>query len=186
MNFLETRLPDCLEIRPPRHSDVRGSFIKVFQEQEFAKRGLATHYAEAYYTVSRRGVLRGLHCQLPPHHHAKVVSCVDGVVLDAVLDLRRGSPAYGKYHLTELTSEDSNVLYVPAGLAHGFYVRSERATILYMVSTVYSPDRDGGVRWDSAAIPWPDKRPLLSERDRTLPQLATFDSPFRFCPGVTG
>jgi dTDP-4-dehydrorhamnose 3,5-epimerase len=171
-------LPGCHEILPTVARDRRGSFVKTFHREAFAAAGLAHDFAEEYYSVSRQGVLRGLHFQVPPRDHAKLVYCVAGSVLDALLDLRRGSPTYGEHRLVTLSSRRRNLVYVAPGLAHGFYVTSRSATLVYKTTTVHAPDCDRGVRWDSAGIPWPDREPVLSDRDRGFPALADFDSPF--------
>ena len=180
MDILDTSLPGCFQIQPVVRADERGSFTKVFHEEIFRSAGLRTDFAEEYYSVSRRGVLRGLHFQLPPHDHAKLIYCTQGKVLDAALDLRRGSPTYGRHLTLELSQEQGNMLYLPAGLAHGFYTLSEQATMVYKVTSVYAPQHDGGVLWDSAGIAWPDTGPVLSQRDREFSALADFDTPFQY------
>jgi dTDP-4-dehydrorhamnose 3,5-epimerase len=180
MKIQPTSIPGVLEITPFVAHDARGVFVKSFQEERFAAHGLATRFAEEYYTESCRRVLRGLHFQTPPHDHAKVVSCVYGKVLDAVVDLRVGSPTYGRCAVFKLTSDRPSLIYIPPGLAHGFYVRSERAVLLYKVTTGHAKEHDSGILWNSAGIPWPDPEPILSERDRRFAPLAAFSSPFRF------
>lgn len=176
----ETGLPGCRELSPPASKDARGAFVKTFHAPAYAALGLNASWAEEYYSVSKKGVLRGLHFQVPPADHAKLVYCTSGAVLDAVLDLRRGSPTYGQHRLIRLSSRKRNQLYIPQGLAHGFYVTSSSATMVYKTSTVYAPDRDAGIRWDTAGIAWPDPAPLLSERDRNFPSLADFRTPFAY------
>lgn len=178
---LETRptaLPGCLELRPPRHADARGLFVKTFHADTFAALGLPTTWAEQFYSHSAAGVLRGLHFQTPPHAHDKLVTCLQGRVWDVVLDLRLGSPTYGRHAVVELSAELGNELFIPAGLAHGFCTLQGTATLLYAVTTGYVPAADAGVRWDSAGIPWPLAEPLLSARDAALPLLADYPSPF--------
>ena len=119
-----------------------------------------------------------MHFQLPPMDHVKMVYCVEGKVLDAVVDLRKGSPTYGRFDLFELSAAKANSLYIPKGMAHGFCVRSERAIMVYKVSTVHSPAHDAGLLWNSMEIPWPIAEPILSERDAAFPRLDTFVSPF--------
>lgn len=180
MRINKTSIPGCVEIIPPVFKDERGSFIKTFHEHIFAKEGLETHFAEEYYSVSNKGVIRGLHFQTPPHHHTKMVYCVYGAAFDAVVDLRAGSPAYGKFEVFNLSAEKGNIVYIPAGLAHGFYAMSQQTIMLYKVSTVYSPENDSGVLWDSAGIPWPGTARIVSKRDGSFPPLAQFTSPFVF------
>ncbi len=180
MTFLETRIPGCLEIVPLCFQDKRGRFVKTYHEQTFESHGCCIDWKEEFYSVSRRGVLRGLHFQLPPHQHDKLVYCTAGTLLDAVVDLRKGSPTYGDHILLELSAEKGNMLYIPRGLAHGFYVTSESATMMYKVSSVYAPDHDAGIRWDSAGIAWPASTPIITTKDGILPPLINFTSPFPF------
>jgi dTDP-4-dehydrorhamnose 3,5-epimerase len=174
-------LPGCFEIEPLASADERGRFVKPFHAPTFAAHGLASDFAEAFYTVSRCGALRGMHFQLPPHAHAKLVYCVSGTILDVLLDLRVGSPTFGQHRVFELNGERPLALYLPPGVAHGFYATSE-ATLAYHVTTPHAPRHDGGVRWDSFGMAWPTRAPILSARDRVLPSVDEFASPFAFTP----
>lgn len=178
MRIVETEIPGCFEIHPAVVVDQRGTFVKTFHAPSFAEAGLETEFVEAYHSRSRQGVLRGLHFQLPPHDHAKLVYCSDGIVLDAVVDLRVGSPTFGRHRLSELSAGQANALYVPPGLAHGFCVVDGEAVIHYQVSTVFRPEHDTGIHWDSAGIPWPVKNPVVSERDMSFAGLDEYQSPF--------
>lgn len=180
MQILRTNIPGCFEIHPEILRDNRGAFVKTFHEGVFSSHGLTTRFAEEYYTCSHRGVLRGLHFQTPPMELVKLVTCVSGRVFDAVVDLRVSSPAYGNYLAFELSAEKGNMLYLPAGLAHGFQVVSPEAILLYKVTAVYSPAHDSGIRWDSAGIPWPDDDRIISKRDSMFSPLHEFKSPFLF------
>jgi len=180
MELRSTSLPDCYEIQLLPRSDRRGIFLKTFHVDWFATHNLATHYTEEYYSISHQRVLRGLHFQKPPHDHVKLVYCVAGEVMDAVIDLRKGSPTFGQFQTFQLSAERANMVYIPQGLAHGFYVLSESAIVMYKVTTTYAPDFDSGVLWSSVGIPWPDRDPILSERDRSFVPLSEFTSPFSF------
>ena len=180
MTVRETSIPGCCEITSRIIRDERGVFVKTFHQEFFQQHNLNTEWREEYYSVSHRGVLRGLHFQLPPHDHEKLVYCTSGTVLDAVVDLRNGSPAYGRHLLVELNAEQGNMLYLPRGLAHGFYVTSDSATMMYKVSSVYAHDHDSGILWNSAGIPWPDDAPELSARDTGFSSLESFSSPFYY------
>jgi dTDP-4-dehydrorhamnose 3,5-epimerase len=184
MSFRETGITGCYEITPKRLDDERGLFVKTFHHDLFKEHGLNTDWREEYFSVSRRRVLRGLHFQLPPHDHDKLVYCTAGTVLDAAVDLRKGSPGYGSHLLLELSAEKGNMLYLPRGLAHGFYVLSDRATMLYKVSSVYAPEYDAGIAWNSLGIAWPDPDPILSRRDSSFPNFAEFLSPYASAPGA--
>ncbi|HWE83997.1 MAG TPA: dTDP-4-dehydrorhamnose 3,5-epimerase [Terracidiphilus sp.] len=168
----ETGIPGCVEIKTHVRGDARGRFVKTFHAEWFKAHGLRTDFVEQYYSVSSKGVLRGLHFQKPPAHHAKLVYCVEGAVLDAAVDLRPGSPAFGRHALREISAERANLLYIPEGLAHGFYVLSESATLIYAVTSVYDAACDAGIHWNSAGIAWPDRNPTVSQRDR---QFASFE-----------
>lgn len=183
MTIRETPLPGLLEICPVVSRDPRGTFVKTFHEAHFRRLGLATHYAEEYYSLSHRGVLRGMHFQLPPHDHAKVVTCVAGKVLDVVVDLRAGSPSFGRFHSIELDDERAMMLAIPSGMAHGFLALSETAVMYYQVTSVYSKEHDAGIRWDSLGIPWPTSDVILSDRDREFPAFADFNSLFVYHAG---
>ena len=173
-------MPGCFEIRPRVLADDRGHFVKVFHEDIFREHGLATAYAEEYYSVSRRGVLRGLHFQTPPREHTKLVYCALGSVTDAVVDLRRGSPTFGEHLIFSLDAKLATAILIPAGLAHGFLADSEEAIMVYKVTSVYAPEHDSGIAWNSAGIPWRIDHPIVSERDRRLTPLSRFETPFRF------
>jgi len=178
LDLKPSKLAGCFEMQPKVFDDERGRFVKVFHEQAFTAQGLQTQFSEEYYSVSFRNVIRGLHFQLPPMDHVKVVYCVEGEVMDAVVDLRVGSPTFGQYALFELSATKANSIYIPKGMAHGFCVLSEQAIMVYKVSTVYSPTHDAGVLWNSVGIPWPTVDPVLSARDQGFPTLEQFESPF--------
>lgn len=180
MKITEIRIPGCYEITPLVLRDERGAFVKTFHHKVFSGHGLTTDWREEYYSTSHHGVLRGLHFQLPPHDHDKMVYCLTGRVLDAVVDLRKGSPTYGRYALLELDAENANMLYIPRGLAHGFYVLSDSATMLYKVSSVHAPEHEAGILWSSVGIPWATGSPCLSQRDTLLPTFERFSSPFQY------
>ena len=176
----ESRIPGCFELRPKVFNDERGTFVKTFHFDVFIEMGLQTKWAEEYYSISRKGVLRGLHFQLPPHDHEKLVYCVAGKVEDVVVDLRCGSPTYGQCVMFELSSEVANMVYIPRGFAHGFYTISDTATMMYKVSTVYAPEYDAGIHWNSVDFAWPDNNPILSKRDSEFPPITSYSSPFSY------
>lgn len=177
-NLRSTAIPGCYEIQPRVLDDARGRFVKVFQRNAFAEHGLEVDFAEEYYSVSRQGVIRGMHFQNPPMDHVKIVYCVQGEVFDVVVDLRRGSPSYGKTVTLNLSADKGNYVYIPKGLAHGFSAISESATLVYKVATEYSPEHDSGILWSSIGIAWPFQSPILSDRDRRFIPLSDFKSPF--------
>lgn len=186
---IDTAIPGSFELRPRVAADARGSFVKTFHRETFSGLGLRTDWAEQFYSHSRRNVLRGLHFQTPPHHHAKLVYCPEGEVLDVAVDLRVGSPAYGRHVAMRLSGTTGNMFYLPSGLAHGFLSLSEQALMVYNVTSVHAPSHDAGIRWDSAGIDWARNEvqaeaPLISLRDGAFPALADFASPFVFDAGA--
>lgn len=176
----EIEIPGCFEIQPKVIGDHRGHFVKTFHAPSFLDLGLETHFVEEFYSVSKRGVLRGMHFQIPPEDHVKLVYCAGGSVLDVVVDLRRGSPTFGRHTGVTLSAEKGNMLYIPKGLAHGFVCLTESALMMYKVSSVHSPAHDAGIRFDSAGIQWPGADWILSARDQGLPALDEFESPFSY------
>jgi dTDP-4-dehydrorhamnose 3,5-epimerase len=179
MRLIKSSIPGCYEIHPAIFQDERGSFVKTFHTDFFSTNGLESRFVEEYHSHSLRGVLRGLHFQLPPQEHVKVVYCVSGEVFDVVVDLRLGSPAYGKFETFTLNADKANMVYIPAGLAHGFYALT-KAIMMYKVSTLYSSAHDTGILWNSLEIPWPDRNPILSKRDSQFSAFKDFVNPFRY------
>jgi dTDP-4-dehydrorhamnose 3,5-epimerase len=180
MELKETGILGCYELFPRIFKDDRGKLIKTFHQDTFINLGLAVNFTEEYYSVSAKGVLRGLHFQTPPHEHIKCVTCLSGQLFDVVVDLRRNSPSYGEHFFTELSSEKGNMVYIPAGCAHGFYALTDQAIFLNKTTSVFSAESDAGIRWDSCGIPWPDKYPILSEKDCNMLAFQDFSSPFIF------
>tara|TARA_Y100000588_G_C14275144_1_gene934058 strand:- start:2239 stop:2784 length:546 start_codon:yes stop_codon:yes gene_type:complete len=175
----ETMISGCFELQPRVLTDIRGKFVKTYHADYFASNELETDFQEHYYSVSRKGVLRGMHFQNPPNGHNKLVYCTTGAILDVVIDLRVESPSYLEHVSLELSSELGNMLYIPEGLAHGFYSVTD-ATVSYNVSSTYSPESDDGVLWSSIGMDWPDAAPHISERDSSFIALSDFQSPFKF------
>jgi dTDP-4-dehydrorhamnose 3,5-epimerase len=175
---IETNIDGCFELIPRKIEDPRGSFIKTYHRTTFEEQGLETDWQEEYYSVSHKGVLRGMHFQLPPHDHFKMVYCTSGEVLDVILDLRVGSQTYGTHTIFQLNGATSHMIYIPKGCAHGFYTLSDQATMIYKASTTYAPAYDAGVLWNSVGIPWPVKQICISDRDKSFPVFAEFKSPF--------
>ncbi|TXC72014.1 dTDP-4-dehydrorhamnose 3,5-epimerase [Sphingomonas ginsenosidivorax] len=182
MDTTPTDIPGCYVLQPKVVGDLRGSFVKTFHDERFAELGLRTDWREEYFSVSARGVVRGMHFQTPPAAHAKMVFCLTGEVLDVVLDLRRGSPAFGRPLGFTLSAQNSRGLYLPSGCAHGFLSISEASGMYYKVTSVHSPAHDAGIAWNSIGFDWPIKMPALSERDGRHHSLADFDTPFTFDP----
>jgi len=185
IQFQSISIPDCLEAQFGVQQDQRGSFIKTVHAATFCQRGLPWEFAETFYTISGKNVLRGMHLQLPPADQWKLAYCMSGAVMDVLLDLRRGSPAFGQFTVIELSAECRNGVYIPPGVAHGFLVREAPAVMVYHVTKQHCAAADAGVRWDSFQAPWPVDSPVLSARDAALPALRDFQTPFEFA-GLRG
>lgn len=175
-----TRISGVYVLRTEVFSDLRGQFIKTFHISDFENLGLNISVNEEYYSISQKRVLRGLHFQTPPADHEKVVYCSYGKVMDVVVDIRKGSPAYGMHEVFELSSDNGEMLFIPKGCAHGFYVLSDIAVMMYKVSSVYSSENDTGILWNSVGIDWPDENPIISARDNSFVKFEDFNSPFYY------
>jgi dTDP-4-dehydrorhamnose 3,5-epimerase len=172
-------------IIPKRYVDDRGWFSEIFQEQRLHGVGITCRFVQDNLSSSRRaGTLRGLHFQLPPAAQAKLVTVLKGRILDVAVDVRRGSPTFGKYVSTEVSSESGHQVYIPIGFAHGFLTLEDEVVVMYKVSDYYAPAHDSGIRWNDPdiAFPWPlkDVNPLSSDKDQRLPLLKEFASPFAY------
>jgi len=178
MEIIATELAGVQVIRPRVFTDARGSFVKTFHAPAFREAGRPFEPQEEFFSTSAKNVLRGMHFQLPPAAHAKLVYCVAGRVLDVVLDLRKSSPTFGRSYTRELNDKNRELLFIPIGFAHGFLALADGATMVYQTSTVHAPAQDAGILWNSFGFDWPVKDPVLSERDRRFPALRDFESPF--------
>ena len=178
--FLESGIPGCVEIKPPVFPDKRGALIKTIHADSYKAAGLNHQFAEQYYSVSHKNVFRGLHFQVPPYDHDKLVYCLHGEILDVVVDLRKGSPTFGQHKTFNLSSDLANQVYVPSGLAHGFLALTDQAIIVNNTTTVHAPNHDGGIHVSSVNESGLFDDAILSERDTCLPDLESFESPFEF------
>lgn len=172
MIFLETRLRGVFVVDPQRIDDERGFFARTWSLGEFESRGLEAHLAQCGVAFNaRRGTLRGMHYQAPPHAEAKLVRCTRGAIHDVVLDIRPGSTTFGGWEAFELTAGNLRMLYIPEGLAHGYQTLEDETEVFYQMSELYHPESARGIRWDdpSFAVAWPMMPTVISERDRTLP-----------------
>lgn len=178
MKFTETPLEKVVVLNPSVFSDERGDFVKVYNRDLFESRGLPCHGEEIFFSTSKKGVIRGFHFQIPPMEMEKIVWVSSGEILDVVLDLRRGSATYGRCFSQLLSGSNRTALYIPKGVGHAFCALSDVATVFYQTSRVFSPEHDAGVRWDSVGFDWPVTAPIVSVKDRNLPTLADFVTPF--------
>lgn len=170
--FRQLEIADVLAIQSDAYRDARGEFRELYRQSVAAAHGIRTPFVQENLSVSHRHVLRGLHYQLAPAAQAKLIVAVTGVIWDAAVDLRRGSPTYGRWvGLTLQPDGPAQMMYLPAGFAHGFCVLSDSATVLYKVSAEYRPDLERGIRWNDPTlkIAWPIASPILNARDASLP-----------------
>lgn len=172
MRFEETIIPGCVVVHPERHEDERGHFARLWDGVLFAAHGLNPDVVQCSASFNKRkGTLRGMHYQLPPHDEAKLVRCTAGALFDVCLDLRPDSPAYKQWVGIELTAGNGRALYVPEGCAHGFLTRTDATEVFYMITAPYAPTAARGVRWDDPAfgIAWPDAVTTIHPRDAAYP-----------------
>ena len=174
MLFDPQKLPGVYEIRIEPHNDERGFFARSWCSREFEEHGLNPNLAQCNISFNtRKGTLRGMHFQTPPHAEAKLVRCTRGSVYDVVVDLRPASPTYRSWIGIRLTSEDRNMVYVPEGCGHGFLTLEDETEVFYQMSEFYNADSGRGARWNDPAlgIAWPDKVEVISQRDGAYPDL---------------
>lgn len=180
MEFRYFDIPGPVEILPRVYGDIRGSFFESFSEKRLAQAGISGEWVQENQSCSDLGVVRGLHFQKPPFAQSKLVRVAAGRALDVVVDIRRNSSSYGRHLLLELDSERFNMLYVPAGFAHGFTALEDNTLFLYKCTNYYAPESEGGLLWNDPAlgIDWGVQNPTISAKDQVLPTLANFKSPF--------
>lgn len=182
MNVIKTDIEGVVIIEPRIFTDARGYFFESFSERNFCKEVREIRFVQDNESKSSYGVMRGLHFQRPPFTQSKLVRVIKGAVLDVAVDIRKGSPTYGKHVAVELTEDDHRQFFVPRGFAHGFAVLSDEAIFQYKCDNFYAPEADGGISIldDSLGIDWriPTDKAILSEKDTKHPLLKDFDSPF--------
>ena len=167
MEIKRTKIPGVYDIQCQKLGDTRGAFVKTFHAEIFKKHNLEYDFKESFYSTSRKGVLRGMHFQAPPHEHAKLIYVLEGEILDVALDIRKNSKTYGKYYSVHLSAQNTRALYLAKGIAHGFLTMSESATVIYLTTSVHAPDYDSGILWNSFNFNWPMRAESIvtSERD---------------------
>lgn len=174
-------LPDVVILSPQAFHDDRGWFLESFRASAFEEMRLPGRFVQDNHSYSgRRGTLRGLHYQLEPAAQGKLVRCLAGRIFDVVVDIRAGSPTYGRWGGQEMSADDQRMIWVPPGFAHGFQTMTDDTQIFYKVTREYSPDHERVIRWDDAAIGigWPVEPPILSDRDASAPGLADAENNF--------
>jgi len=181
MKLIHTNLEGLVLIKPDVRSDDRGFFVESYSQRRLEQIGIFTVFVQDNHSFSsKKGTLRGLHFQTPPHAQTKLLRVTKGSIYDVVVDLRKLSPTFGKWRAFTVSAENFNQIYVPAGFAHGFCTLEKNTEIEYKVDCPYSQEHDAGVRWDDPdlKIDWPIKDPILSVKDQALPDLKRVISPF--------
>ena len=187
MQVISTEIAEVKEIRPVRHRDPRGFFSEIFREDVLRRHGIDVGFVQENHSLSTdRGVVRGLHFQVPPEGQAKLVRVAMGSVLDVAVDIRLGSPSYGRHVAVVLSAAEGNQLFVPEGFAHGFCTLEPDTEIVYKVNRYYSAEHDRGLAWDDRelGIAWPVStgEALLSDKDRRQPVLTELPQYYRYQP----
>lgn len=178
MRLIETELDDVYIIENMVFKDQRGIFCKTFNSETFSGNNLCSTFKESYYSISQKDVIRGMHFQLPPDDHHKLVYVPHGEVMDVILDLRKNSDTFGEYITVNLSEENRNSVYIPKGLAHGFKSLQDNTITIYNVSTGYNENSDSGIHWNSFGLDWEIDKPIISEKDQKLINLNDFETPF--------
>jgi dTDP-4-dehydrorhamnose 3,5-epimerase len=178
--FEHLEIPEVVLVRPTRHRDARGFFQESYRVSSFEEAGIHARFVQDNLARSTRGVLRGLHYQLPPAAQGKLVGVAQGSIFDVAVDLRVGVPTFGRWVGRMLDEESGDQLWIPKGFAHGYVALSDVCDVVYKVTAEYDPELDRGVRWDDPAIgiEWPVADPLVSAKDREQPLLASAENPF--------
>jgi dTDP-4-dehydrorhamnose 3,5-epimerase len=172
--FVRQEIPDVVLVKPKVFGDNRGFFLESYKKSEFFANGIDVEFNQDNHSKSIKGVLRGLHYQKSPYEQAKLVRCSKGRIFDVAVDIRPNSPTFAKYVKVELSEDNKQMLYIPAGFAHGFVVLSDEAELLYKASGEYAPNADSGILWcdKDINIDWGiDFEPILSEKDKSQPKL---------------
>lgn len=159
-------------------NDVRGSFNKIFNYKFLKEYNLDIDIKEVYYSTSQKDVIRGMHFQIPPYEHSKLIHIIKGEVMDVIVDIRKSSSTYGKVLEYKLNSERKESIYIPKGCAHGFKTLKDNTEMLYLVTSEYSKECDCGIKWDSIDYNWNIEKPIISARDNSFKEFKDFISPF--------
>ena len=178
--FTKLDIPEVILAESLTFPDERGFFMEIFKESVFRTNGIKTKFVQDNYSHSIKGVLRGLHYQKNPKTQAKLVMAIRGEIFDVAVDVRKGSPTYGKWVGEVLSEQNHRLLYAPEGFAHGFVVLSNEADVVYKVNSEYSPEHERGVIWNDPAlnIKWPTNEPIVIKKDLELPTLQNADNNF--------
>ncbi len=185
-SFESLEIPGVVLIKPRVFGDERGFFMETYKMPDFIAAGIKTNFVQDNHSCSAKGILRGLHYQNPPFAQGKLVRAVRGEVFDVAVDIRKGSPTWGKWVGVILSDENKGILYVPTGFAHGFCVLSDLAEVIYKTTNVYSAEAEAGIIWndEDLNIEWPVKEPTLSTKDEEWPSLKNADIKFYYMEEV--
>jgi dTDP-4-dehydrorhamnose 3,5-epimerase len=178
MKKIETGFEGLYIVETINFTDNRGSFQKLFNSEWFIENDLSVDFKEFYYSVSHKDVIRGMHFQLPPHEHTKLVYVSKGSIVDVVVDLRTNSKTYGQYFSSRLNDTDARYLYIPSGFAHGFLSLEDNTIVNYAQTSGYNKEADCGITYNSFGFDWDVQFPIISERDLTFEKLENFKSVF--------
>jgi len=179
MKITELEINGVYLIENINFSDNRGIFVKVFSDDLFRRNKINFSPKEIYYSISHKNVIRGMHFQIPPFEHSKLIFVLRGKVMDVILDIRRNSPTFGK-SISVYLEENKNSIYIPIGCAHGFRSLEDNTLVVYNQTSCYSEEHDKGILWNSFGFDWELDDPILSERDKALPKFEEFHSPFQY------
>ena len=178
MKIEETYILGLKLIHLDKFFDKRGSFLKVFSDDFFSLNNLDCNFKESYFSISNKNVIRGMHFQVPPYEHTKLVYLSQGKILDVILDIRKSSQTYGQYYSIELNSMQPILIYIPVGCAHGFLTLEDNSIVTYLQTSCYHSDFDKGIKYNSFKMNWGIDNPLLSERDLKFPNFSDINFEF--------
>lgn len=180
MEFIKTNFDGLVVIKPRIFGDARGYFLETYNEVVFRQNGIDYRFVQDNQSKSRQGVLRGLHFQRPPYAQGKLVSVLQGAVLDVAVDIRKSSPTFGKYFSIKLTGEEKTMMFIPPGFAHGFATLEEDTIFSYKCTANYHPEAEDAILWNDPDlnISWGIKDPVISEKDSMAKQFSSYESPF--------
>ena len=178
--FKKLSIPEVVLIEPHVFKDARGYFLETYKYSEFENAGIHLEFVQTNHSKSKKGVLRGLHFQNEPNAQGKLVRSIVGEIFDVAVDIRKGSPTYGKWIGEILSAENKKILYVPVGFAHGFCVLSDGAEMLYKCTAEYATKSEQGIIWNDPelSINWPIKNPIVADKDKTMKTLEETDNHF--------
>lgn len=179
MEILKTELDGLLIVQHKLYEDNRGKFLKTYNSIIFQELGINLDVRERYFSVSKKNVIRGMHFQTPPKEHIKLVTVIQGKILDVVLDIRKSSSSFGEYFTAEVSADDNKTIYIPEGFAHGFKTLQDNTIVEYNQTSEYSTEHDEGILFNSFGYDWDIVNPIVSERDLGFTHFRNYTSPFK-------